>query len=230
MCSLKCEFNFTFRLFLVIQSGHFLKVMETTKDLSQQWIKRSKEFEAVLISNQTQARLRYLLQSMDRFPFMYDPRYADIPLSDKNKVLSQLPAAVRQHIRHKNVSQIIEGMARYGSSLIYPDSLIYPLSNISGVDIEDYIEEYNRTGWLHVSEVRKHMKSGIQAMLRRSNRSDDIELLDQLHKINYMAKVCVFLFFIYFDVFKFNVFYFTRITSFQRSCDVVPTIWTLYRR
>ena len=144
--------------------------MQDTKKLAQEWMKMSVEFEEFLLLNRTQRSLRFLLKSIDKYPFMYDARIYDLQ-SVKN-----LPPELQKYIQ--SGTDIFEEMARRNGAL----------SNKTRNEIVNYMKRNNQTGWLNGDQVRKHLKSGIRSMLTRSNRSRDIELLVQIDKINYMAK------------------------------------------
>lgn len=158
---------------LFFQSGGFLKTMQDTKKLAQEWMKMSSEFEEFLLLNRTQKSLRLLLKSVDQYPFMYDPRIYDLTYKQSVK---NLPPELQRFIR--NGSEIFEEIT-HGNGV---------LSNKTLNEVAAYMKRYNQTGWLNTDQVRKHLKRGIRSMLTRSNKSRDIELLEQIDKINYMAQ------------------------------------------
>ena len=146
--------------------------MQDTKDLAQKWLKMSAKIEEFLISNRTQTSLRLLLKSVDQYHFMYDPRVRDMM---PGQAVKNLPPDIQKYMR--NGTKFLEEIARRKGGW----------SNATREKVAEYFERYNETGWLQVDQVRKQLKSGIRFMLTRSNRSRDIHLLDEIHKINYMA-------------------------------------------
>lgn len=156
--------------------------MEDTKDLTKKWLQLSANFEKFLTSNKTQIFLRQLLQSMDRFPFMYDPRVDD--LTGRTDLL---PKSLQKYLKTYNVSTLDDIVKQLRDK---------QLSNGTQRDALSYLQKYNETGWLHVQTVRAHIKKGIEMMIMKkrqtgnqsANTDKSIELMDELKKIDYMAK------------------------------------------
>jgi hypothetical protein len=153
--------------------------MEDTKDLTKKWLQLSAQFEMFLVSNKTQTSLRQLLQHVNQFPFMYDPHVEDV-----TGRMNLLPKIIQKYLKSYNVSILDDIIDQHRNK---------QLSNVTQQDIFNYLEEHNKTGWLHVETVREHLKKGIEMMImkktgKQSTTDHNIELIGELKKIDYMAK------------------------------------------